>query len=257
MSSLEKDVERIEEVWRQLHTVVDPELDEAVTDMGFISRLDVDASNCVHIDFRLPTYWCAANFAFMMADDMRTAVRALPWVKDTKIVLGDHMYADKINHGIEQGLSFQATFGDEATGNLDELRLVFLMKAFQRRQEALLSYLQHSGLDADQIVTLRIVELQAFTVASEPRQLVERYLERRGMTGPFTKDSFAFVTIDATPLKADELAAYMTALRRLRANAEFNGALCRGLLEVRFDTTTPLTKRPGERCQSRALAPQS
>lgn len=65
------DETRHAEIWELLATVVDPELDEPVTDMGFISRIHVDASDCVHVDFRLPTYWCAANFAFLMAWGMR------------------------------------------------------------------------------------------------------------------------------------------------------------------------------------------
>ena len=86
-------------------TVTDPELDEPVTELEFVTRADVDADNCVHIEFRLPTYWCAANFSFLMADDMRSAVRALPWVDDVSVVLGEHMYADKINAGLAAGLT--------------------------------------------------------------------------------------------------------------------------------------------------------
>ena len=53
MTVAEQRVEKSEEVWRQLATVVDPELDESVTDMKFISRVDVDTSDCVHIDLLL------------------------------------------------------------------------------------------------------------------------------------------------------------------------------------------------------------
>ena len=113
---------REREVWERLHTVTDPELDEPVTDLQFVSRADVDAKDCVHIDFRLPTYWCAANFSFLMADDMRRAVQDLPWVKAVNVTLGEHMYADRINAGLKKGLSFQETFGDEADGDLDALR---------------------------------------------------------------------------------------------------------------------------------------
>ena len=97
------------------------------------------------IGFRLPTYWCAANFAFLMADDMRREVGALPWVTSVTMTLGEHMYADKINHGVAEGRSFQETFGDEADGELEELRRTFLVKAFQRRQEALLRHLLAHG----------------------------------------------------------------------------------------------------------------
>lgn len=246
-----------EEVWRQLATVVDPELDKSVTDMNFISRVDVDANDCVHVDFRLPTYWCAANFAFLMADDMRTALRALPWVKGTNIVLGEHMYADKINHGVANGLSFQDSFGDEANGNLDDVRRTFLVKAFQRRQEALINHLrQEVGLGAEPIAALTIGELQDFSLGAEGQRLVERYLQRRDVIAAFASTSLAFVTVDGDQLPAGDFAAYMSALRRVRANAEFNGALCRGLLEARFDTTTPLVKKNGDVCHPRPVAVQ-
>jgi metal-sulfur cluster biosynthetic enzyme len=250
-------VERSEEVWGQLHTVVDPELDEPVTDMGFISRAEVDARDCVHVDFRLPTYWCAANFAFMMADDMRAALRALPWVKGTTIVLGEHMYADAINRGVAEGLSFQETFKDEATGNLDEVRRTFLVKAFQRRQEALIKHLLGADFTASQIVGLSIAELRAMRFEdADGSKMLERYLERRDVVSASATDDFAFVSAAGNFLPEHELNTYLAGLRRIRANAEFNGALCRGLLEVRFDMTTPLSGKTSPGCKSATPAAQ-
>jgi metal-sulfur cluster biosynthetic enzyme len=255
--STELDVERSQQVWRQLHTVVDPELDEPVTDMGFISRVEVDARGCVHVDFRLPTYWCAANFAFMMADDMRAALRALPWVKGTNIVLGEHMYADTINHGVAQGLSFQETFKEEATGNLDEVRRTFLVKAFQRRQEALIKHLLGCGLTANKIVGLSIADLRAMNfVDADGSMLLERYMERRDVISSGATDGAAFVSAEGNLLPEQELTTYLAGLRRVRANAEFNGALCRGLLEVRFDMTTPLSGKTSSGCTSPTPATQ-
>lgn len=239
------------EIWELLGTVVDPELDEPVTDMGFISRIDVDASNCVHVDFRLPTYWCAANFAFLMASDMREVLRTLPWVKDTHIVLGEHMYADKINSGIAGGLSFEDTFGDEADGNLDEVRQTFLVKAFQRRQEALILHLMATGATAGGICAMSIADLPADRGSEEGRKLVARYLDRRAVVGPYGGQSQAFVTAEGQSLTPDVLAGYLTGLRRVRANAEFNGALCRGLLAVRFDMETPLPPRTKGACRTK------
>ena len=69
-----------EQVNACLATVMDPELDESVTELGFITEVELSGEGEVRIGFRLPTYWCAANFAFLMADDMRCAVEALPWV---------------------------------------------------------------------------------------------------------------------------------------------------------------------------------
>ena len=234
---------REREVWERLHTVTDPELDEPVTDLQFVSRADVDAKDCVHIDFRLPTYWCAANFSFLMADDMRRAVQDLPWVKAVNVTLGEHMYANKINAGLKKGLSFQETFGDEADGDLDTLRQQFLVKAFQRRQEALLGYLVGVGHSAEALTSLTLAGLDALDLDDEGAGLRSRYHERRHVAGPIAPAGFAFVDADGDMLQAETLSAYLRALRRIGVNAEFNGALCKGLLAVRFDIETPFIPR--------------
>ena len=171
------------EVWACLQGVTDPELDESVTDLNFVTKADVDSKNRVHIEFRLPTYWCAANFSFLMADDMRRAVGALDWVEGVGVVLGEHMYADKINAGLAEGLSFQATFGAEADGSLDELRQTFLVKAFQRRQVALLNHLIAMGHSSATIVSLTLTELGRLPVDDDGEKLFLRYLERRAVVG--------------------------------------------------------------------------
>ena len=75
---------RESEVWRQLGTVNDPELDESVTELRFVTAVAVSPAGAVDVTFRLPTYWCAANFAFLMAEDMRQAVASLPWVTEVR-----------------------------------------------------------------------------------------------------------------------------------------------------------------------------
>jgi metal-sulfur cluster biosynthetic enzyme len=226
-----------------LQGVTDPELDESVTELNFVTRADVDAENRVHIEFRLPTYWCAANFSFLMADDMRRAVSALDWVEGVSVVLGEHMYADRINAGLAVGFSCQETFGVEADGNLDDLRRTFLVKAFQRRQVALLNHLAGVGYPPETIVSLTLMELDRLPVDDEGAKLVRRYLERRAVVGPAHADALAFIDADGVRLKADGLAAYVSGLRRIGVNAEFNGALCRGLLSVRFDLETPFVPK--------------
>jgi metal-sulfur cluster biosynthetic enzyme len=235
--------ERQARVWACLQGVMDPELDESVVDLNFIARADVDSMNRVHIEFRLPTYWCAANFSFLMADDMRRAVSALDWVEAVSVTLGEHMYADKINEGLAKGLSFQETFGAEADGTLDDLRQTFLVKAFQRRQAALLNHLAGVGHPSETIVNLTLEELRCLPVDDDGEKLVRRYLERRAVVGPAEPDTLAFVDAAGARIKADDFAAYVSRLRRVGVNAEFNGALCRGLLSVRFDLETPFVPR--------------
>lgn len=231
------------EVWECLQGVTDPELDESVVELNFITRVDVDSENRVHIEFRLPTYWCAANFSFLMADDMRRAVIALNWVKGVSVVLGEHMYADRINAGLAKELSFQETFGAEADGSLDELRQTFLVKAFQRRQAALLNHLVGAAHLPATIVDLTTAELDDLPVDDEGGKLVRRYLERRAVVGSPRPDALAFVTAEGRRLQAANLPAYLSGLRRVGVNAEFNSALCRGLLSVRFDLETPFVPK--------------
>jgi metal-sulfur cluster biosynthetic enzyme len=248
--------ERRAEVWQRLETVTDPELDEAVTALEFVTRADVDADNCVHIEFRLPTYWCAANFSFLMADDMRTAVKELPWVADVSIVLGEHMYADKINAGLARGLNFQETFGPEADGDLNELRRTFLLKAFQRRQAALLAHLLEAGLDVARLVEMTLEELVGLEDDDAGARLRTRYLERRPIVSDPLATSRAFVDTDGNPLQAETLSTYVRTLRRVDVNAEFNSALCRGLLHARFDMETPLSTKSGRRFEPSQVSAQ-
>jgi metal-sulfur cluster biosynthetic enzyme len=242
--------ERQAAVWACLQGVTDPELDESVTELNFVTKAEVDPENRVHIEFRLPTYWCAANFSFLMADDMRRAVGALDWVEGVSVVLGEHMYADQINAGLAKGLSFQETFGAEADGGLDDLRQTFLVKAFQRRQAALLSHLAGIGHPPETVVSLTLVELESLPCDDEGARLVRRYLERRAVVGPVGSDTLAFVDKAGARLKAGNLSAYLSGLRRFSVNAEFNGALCRGLLSVRFDLETPFV--PKSKASSKA-----
>lgn len=231
--------DRQAQVWACLQWVTDPELDESVVELNFVTNADVDEENQVHIGFRLPTYWCAANFSFLMADDMRTAVSSLEWVKGVNVVLGEHMYADKINAGLAQGLSFEETFGSEADGNLDELRQTFLVKAFQRRQVALLNHLTAAGHLPEKLIALTLSDLECLLLDAEGEKLVQRYFERRHVVGPIRPDVLAFITAEGAALKTESYAVYVSGLRRIGVNAEFNGALCRGLLSVRFDLDTP------------------
>src|SRR5215831_8571184 len=210
--------DRRAEVWNQLRGVIDPELDESVVDLGFVTYVDVEAGEKVRVGFRLPTYWCAANFSYLMADDM---------------------YAEKINEGLKRGLSFAEAFGDEADDDLGALRRTFLVKAFQRRQSALLDHLIAAGFSAAQLVDMCLKELSAADLDDTGSALRRRYFERRGVVGEADAAARAFVDAEGDRLQAETLGVYMRAMRRVGVNAEFNGALCRGLLRERFGLDAP------------------
>ena len=149
---------RLDEVWARLAMVSDPELDESVAEMGFVDSVEIGDGGAVRIGFRLPTYWCAPNFAFLMAHDMRQAVEGLDWVERAEITLRDHCHAEDINRGVGGGLSFAETFPGQAAAELDELRVTFRRKAYQGRQQALLRRLVEDGMTPEKICAIQIGE---------------------------------------------------------------------------------------------------
>jgi metal-sulfur cluster biosynthetic enzyme len=225
------------EVWARLALVTDPELDESVTELGFVELVTVDDNGGVDIVFRLPTYWCSANFAFLMADDMQRAVSSLPWVRETRLQLRDHMVAEEINRGVNEGKSFGDALRDFASGgSLDEIREKFRRKAFERRQEVLILALREAGHDDLAICQMNLgtYDKVAFASAEAARQKLryrELLVEKRLA---WLRGDRAFVSYEGHPIKRNELASYLRRLRGVRINMEFNSSLCRGLLAARY-----------------------
>jgi len=224
-----------QQVWASLEPVTDPELDESVTELGFVKSVEV-TQNKVNIQFHLPTYWCAANFAYMMASDMHKAVLGLSWVDQVEIELLDHMYADTINRGIKANQSFQDTFGDEASDEIDVVRATFRKKAFQQRQELLLRNLLTLNFTKHKLVNMHMSELQNLhTGDDQARRVLDRYLEIRHERGAQADaQSRAFVTVNGNKLSESRFDNYLQELRSTRINTQFNGELCRGLLRARY-----------------------
>ncbi|MEQ4500336.1 metal-sulfur cluster assembly factor, partial [Nocardioides kribbensis] len=71
-----------ERVRRAMDVVIDPELDEPITDLGFVRSVEVGTGGPtdVTVHLRLPTSFCSPNFAYLMASDAKDAVSALPGV---------------------------------------------------------------------------------------------------------------------------------------------------------------------------------
>src|SRR5215831_15634552 len=93
-----------------LATVRDPELDEPITSLGFVTSCTVSADGYAQVRLRLPTYFCAPNFAFLMVADAYDAVSAVPGVRSTEVVLEDHFASDAINGGVAARAGFVASF---------------------------------------------------------------------------------------------------------------------------------------------------
>jgi Iron-sulfur cluster assembly protein len=57
----------------RLAQVLDPELDESILELGFVRSLQLRSGHA-SVALRLPTSWCAVNFAYLMAEDIRRAL---------------------------------------------------------------------------------------------------------------------------------------------------------------------------------------
>jgi len=242
---------RTDEVRAALSRVTDPELDESVVELNFITGIEVNGAD-VSVTFRLPTYWCAANFSYLMAYDMRDAVAALPWAEKVSVVLDDHMFVDAINDGVAAQKDFADAFPAEAAMDLSSIRLNFGLKSFERRQEALLRHLLAEGFAPAVILQLTVDGLARVSLNEEGQKLRARYLERRPLAGGLAA---AFVTRDGTEIVPETLTAYLRNVRRVGLNAEFNGALCRGLLAVRYGEAPPVLPAEPELIDFLRMAP--
>src|SRR3954470_23335807 len=98
-----------EAVLDALAGVRDPEIDEPLTDLGFVAGVRVDGAS-VDVHQRLPTYFCAPSFAYLMVADALNAVRALAQVGDVRMILDDHFAAGEINGAIAADGDFEAAF---------------------------------------------------------------------------------------------------------------------------------------------------
>ena len=108
-----------------LDRVLDPELDESVLSLGFVEGVESDASGNMTVSLRLPTYWCAANFSYLMASDVRRELSGLEGVRSVSVKLGDHFAGSEVEEGSIQGKSFGEAFPEGGPDTLEETRQDF------------------------------------------------------------------------------------------------------------------------------------
>lgn len=238
-------------VYEAIADVLDPELDEPLVKLGFIDRVQVDGPD-VTVVFKLPTYWCAPNFAYLMAADLRTRVRALPGVRTARIMLLDHFAEDEITAGINQGQSFAEAFPGETPEDedLEELRRTFLRKGFLMRQDALLRQMLRAGPDEATILTLRMADLIVDTLVdiafvTLPHGAVRLegagrnasiYLRKREALGLPQEETALLITDDkGQPIPPGGLQDYLRRSRSVRLSIMFNTSMCKALFRTRYE----------------------
>ncbi len=133
--------DRRQEALTALAAVVDPELDEPITDLGFVRSLVVSPAGNVKLNLRLPTSFCSPNFAYLMASDAKDVLVKLMWTKHVVVELDGHHDSAIINAGLAANTGYRGTFGHEALDSLDELREIFRRKAHTAAMERCLTAL--------------------------------------------------------------------------------------------------------------------
>ncbi|WP_243790076.1 iron-sulfur cluster assembly protein [Saccharopolyspora gloriosae] len=215
------------EVWRALDTVLDPELDQPVTELDFVAGLEVDGDD-VHVDLRLPTYFCAPNFAYLMVADAHDAVAELPGVRRVRVRLLDHFASEEINAGVAAGDGFDAAFPGLAAGELEELRRTFLRKAHLAYQEQVAQELLRAGTELDDLVHVRLGGLQGGAA-------LDRLRRRRDQLGlPSGPDALLMIDENGAAVPVEGLSAKLRFARTTRVSIEGNAGWCRGLLDTRY-----------------------
>jgi metal-sulfur cluster biosynthetic enzyme len=220
-----------------LQAVRDPELDEAITDLDFVASVTVEGGTA-HVRLRLPTYFCAPNFAWLMVADAREAVATVPGIDTVDVRLDDHYASDEINAGVAADAGFGGAFPGLADGGLDELRTTFRRKAFLSRQHRLLARLRADGLDGPALCDLRVGALR-------PGPETAVYLQRRAELGlPVDPGAHLVVDADGTPVPPDQLTDHLARIRTVSVSIEGNAGLCRGLLQTRYGEAAPRGAAP-------------
>jgi metal-sulfur cluster biosynthetic enzyme len=188
-----------EDVLTALSAVRDPELDEPITRLGFVASCTVTDEGQARVRLRLPTYFCAPNFAFLMVADAYDALVAIPGVRTAEVVLEDHFASDAINAGVAAQAGFVGSFDGEAVAELGDLRAQFLRKAVLAGTDLVCRPLIAAGVTP--------AELVALTLGAAPQS--------------------APVALAAIPL-------HLRRARVTQAGIEANTSMCSGMLRYRY-----------------------
>ncbi|MDN5893399.1 MAG: iron-sulfur cluster assembly protein [Nocardioides sp.] len=225
------------EVLSALDTVLDPELDEPITELGFVRSVHIDDSG-VSVHLRLPTSFCSPNFAYLMASDSVDALRRVEGIGQVRVMLDDHHDSDKINAGLAADAGYRQTFGDEAEEGLDELRLVFQRKAHMAAMErSVEDRLKNSGLEVSDVYRLRLRNLPS-------GRMKDALLRRRVAIGlGIAPDDQVFVDQHGTPVPTEEIPLKLRFAKSVRISIEGNSHFCRGMLATRYEDEEDLSTR--------------
>lgn len=217
-----------DDVWTALGTVLDPELDEPVTELGFVGSCAVSGDGVATVHLRLPTFFCAPNFSFLMVADAYDAVSAVKGVSRAEIVLDDHHASPEINEGVAAHAGFVDTFAGEADAELAELRRYFLEKAVVAGQDRVARPLVDAGAGPEELAELTLG-------AAPPSRDLDRLRQRRAALGlPAGDDAPLLIHPDGSRVSSGQVPLHLRRARLTRLGIETNGEFCKSFLATRY-----------------------
>jgi metal-sulfur cluster biosynthetic enzyme len=212
-----------------LTTVRDPELDQPITTLGFVASCTVSGDGRAVVRLRLPTFYCAPNFSYLMAADAYDAVTAVPGVTAAEILLEDHFAAAEINAGVAAQAGFVASFDGEADSELDELRAQFIRKAVMAGTDQVCRPLVDAGATPSDLANL--------TLGAVPRSgELDRLRQRRQDLGLPAADDAPLLLDPLTGNRVPESSVplHLRKARVTQAGIEANTSMCTGMLKARY-----------------------
>ncbi len=229
-------------VRERVRRVTDPELDRSIVDLEYLTECRVEGTHA-SLTLRLPTAWCSPAFAWMMVVDAREEARSAPGIETARVELVDHMHAEEITHGVNEGLAFETAF-DEAEGGIDDLRRELLEKARLARQYDAVRTLREAGLDDAALATLTpegiefdgdraLVPVDDALVVCTEREPIDLYLDRAERLGLLEPGRPAFRDHEGEPIEAEEFELVQRRARLARTNISGQAGICAGLHESR------------------------
>jgi metal-sulfur cluster biosynthetic enzyme len=222
-----------ESAYAALGAVLDPELDEPVTDLGFVRSLEVyggPARADVVVHLRLPTSFCSPNFAYLMASDAKDVLTALPWTDRVVVGLDDHHDSEIINRGQGADAGYRGTFLHEAEHDLEELRATFRRKAHTAAMERCLTGLLRAEPDRA-VESLGSVTLGDLPPGGHTEALGRR---RAALRLPDSPDALVMVDHDGHGYAPEDVPLALRRARSTRISIDGNAHFCRGLLRTRY-----------------------
>ena len=212
-----------------LAMVRDPELDTPITALGFVASCVVSGEGRAVARLRLPTFYCAPNFSYLMAADAYDALIAVPGITSAQVILEDHFAADEINAGVAAQAGFVAAFNGEAAGELADLRAHFLRKAVLAGTDQVCRPLVDAGATPSDLANLT---LGSVPVSPE----LDRLRQRRSDLG-LPADNSSYLLLDpATGERIPESSVplHLRKARVTQASIEANTSICSGMFKARY-----------------------